>query len=201
MTKKMTKKEQSGVTREKLIIAATEEFWKKGYGKASTEKIVKQAGVTRGALYHHFKDKKELFFAVFTAAQLAIGNFIENEANKSDNNWQALQMGCDAFLSICSRPDIQQIVLRDGPSILEWSKIRNLDSSMEDSGLNLLKECLKELIEEQEIAALPVEALAHILSGAMDEAAMWIAQSDNKEKAFKDAQISIARLLEGLKIK
>ena len=196
---KITKAEQSKTTVARLIKVATREFSEKGYAAASTEEIVRLAGVTRGALYHHFKDKQDLFLAVFKETQCEIGRRIEAQAEAESDLWRQLIVGCRAFLEACSDPVLQQIVVIDAPSVLNWSVYREVDATLPGSGLSLLKECLKELIQNGDIRPLPVEALAHLLSGAMDEAAVWIAQSPNPKKALTEAQSTLETLLMSLR--
>ena len=196
---KITKKQQSQATIKRLIRVAMKEFSSKGYARASTEAIVRDAGVTRGALYHHFSGKKDLFYAVFKEAQREIGKMIEEQADAEVDLWGGLISGCKAFLSASSNPVLQQIVVIDAPSVLDWNTYREVDSDLPGSGLSLLKECLQGLIDQRTIKPLPIEALAHLLSGAMDEAAVWIAQSKNSPKALKEAQNALEVLLESLK--
>lgn len=195
---KITKIEQSKTTVNKLIAVATRVFSQEGYAAASTEEIVRLAGVTRGALYHHFKNKQDLFLAVFKEAQLEIGRRIEAQAESESDLWGQLIVGCRAFLEACSDPVLQQIVVIDAPSVLNWSVYREVDAASPGSGLSLLKVCLTELIQAEIIRPLPVEALAHLLSGAMDEAAVWIAQSPDSKKALKEAQKTLETLLTAL---
>ena len=197
--KKITKKQQSQATTKRLIRFAMKEFSSKGYARASTEAIVRDAGVTRGALYHHFNGKKDLFYAVFKEAQREIGRMIEEQADSEADLWEGLISGCKAFLSACSNPELQQIVVIDAPSVLDWNTYREVDTDMPGSGLSLLKECLQGLIDQRTIKSLPIEALAHLLSGAMDEAAVWIAQSKNSPMALKEAQNALEVLMESLR--
>jgi len=195
----LSKKAQSAATIKRLLTVAMREFSQKGYAGASTEAIVKEARVTRGALYHHFKGKKDLFYAVFKAAQLQIGNRIEADADAADDLWDGLISGCNAFLKACSDPALQQVVVIDAPSVLDWNTYRSVDENLPESGLSLLKDCLRDLVAQDMIKPVSVDALAHLLSGAMDEAAVWIAQSRNPSIALPQAQQTLRRLLEGLK--
>jgi len=197
--KRLSKSEQSKVTISRLIEVATKEFSRRGYAGVSTETIVREANVTRGALYHHFKGKKELFYAVFKEAQREIGKRIEERAIMVNDSWQALIEGCCVFLEACSDPGLQQIVVIDAPAVLEWSKLREVDATMPDSGLAILKQCLEELRQQNCIKDIPLDALAHLLSGAMDEAAVWIAQSDRHDTALGEAQSALKVILESLK--
>ncbi len=196
-----TKAAQSQATIERLVAAAMQEFSTNGYARTATETIVRRARVTRGALYHHFKDKKDLFYAVFMACQKEIGRRIEKEADAEDDLWRGLISGCRAFLKACSDPKLQQVVVIDAPSVLDWNTYRQVDLQMPDSGLSLLKECLQDLLDQKKIQPLPVDALAHLLSGAMDEAALWVAQSREPQQALSEAINALDVLLEGLRVK
>ena len=195
----LTKAAQSKLTTEKLIAVATDEFSRKGYAGASTEAIVARAGVTRGALYHHFKGKQALFHAVFREAQREIGRRIERPAGTASDLWGQLIAGCRGFLEACSDPRLQQIVVIDAPAVLAWNTVREVDAHLPDSGLALLKAHLAELAAAGVIRAMPVDALAHLLSGAMDEASLWIAQAADAAQALRDAQSALEALLEGLR--
>ena len=197
--KKITKSEQSHRTVTRLLRVAMQEFSEKGYAGASTETIVKNAEVTRGALYHHFKNKQDLFLGVFRMAQGDIGKKIEQTAAQADNPWDELIYGCYGFLEACTEPVLQQIVVIDAPSVLDWNSYRQADMTTADSGLSLLHECLTHLLKEKILISIPLEALTHILSGAMDEAAVWVAQSEDPQRALKDAKLALKILLEGIK--
>ncbi|MCG8683276.1 MAG: TetR/AcrR family transcriptional regulator [Desulfobacterales bacterium] len=199
--KKMTKAAQKKATIKKLIEIATDEFSKKGYSGASTERIVQKAGLTRGALYHHFKNKLGLFLSVYEYAQEEIGQRVEAAADKTDDLWEQLVLGCRAFLKASSDPVLQQIVVIDGPAVLKWETVRQVDANMDEGSLALLKECLSDLVESGIMVDIHIDALAHLLSGAMDEAAVWIAQSDNPDIALDNAQTSLEKLLSSLKKK
>jgi AcrR family transcriptional regulator len=196
---KTTKAQQSHTTIELLTNTAFEEFSQKGYADAVTETIVRKAGVTRGALYHHFKGKKDLFYVVFRKAQREIGKRIEDRANAIDDPWDQLVSGCRAFLEACTEPALQQIVVIDAPAVLDWNAYREMDATMPGSGFSLLREGLQELIDRKLIKPLSTDALAHLLSGAMDEAAVWIAKCDDVDRALVEAQQALESLLAGLR--
>jgi AcrR family transcriptional regulator len=195
---KTTKAQQSEATIELLTNTAFEEFSQKGYADAATETIVRKAGVTRGALYHHFKGKKDLFYVVFRKAQREIGKRIEDRANTNEDPWDQLVSGCRAFLEACTEPALQQIVVIDAPAVLDWNAYREVDATMPGSGFSLLREGLQELIDHKLIKPLSTDALAHLLSGAMDEAAVWIAKCDDVDRGLVEAQQALESLLAGL---
>jgi AcrR family transcriptional regulator len=197
--KSTAKDQQSRATIGKLIEVAFVEFSQKGYAKAATEAIVQKAGVTRGALYHHFEGKKGLFLAVFQKAQAEIGRRIGAQAEAVDDPWDQLVAGCRAFLQAFTDPALQQIVVIDAPAVLDWNTYREVDETMPGSGFSLLKEGIQELMGRGLIKPLSDEAVAHLLSGAMDEAAVWIAKSDDPKQALVQAQRALETLLSGLR--
>lgn len=184
-------------TTQKLINTARQVFSKCGYGRASTEEIVNLAGVTRGALYHHFENKKGLFEAVLDDAQKDIASRIMHAVERESNLWDQFVAGCRAFLESCIDPSLQQIVVIDGPAVVGWEIWRRIDSV---HGLNLLKDGLRELVKAGIIKPLPIDPIAHLLSGAMNEAALWIAQSKEPKKALSEVMNSLEILLKSLKV-
>ena len=196
---KRTKAAQTRATTRKLLTIAKKEFSRKGYAGASMECIVKAAGMTRGALYHHFDGKQGLFYAVFCEAQKEIGRRIEKKTATVSDLWDQLVAGCHGFLEASSDPELQRIVVIDAPAVLKWETVRFADANVEGSGFSLLKECLIELQAEHAIKPLPVDALAHQLNGAMDEAAVWIARSSDTRTALKEAKAVLDELLNALK--
>ncbi|MEY4575747.1 MAG: hypothetical protein RL701_450, partial [Pseudomonadota bacterium] len=112
----------SAETQAKLLKAARRDFAKKGYGETSVEKIVSTARVTRGALYHHYEDKRAMFEAVFEELAAELATRIDTSASAAKNPYAALLAGCDAWLDACLDREVQQIVLLDGPSVLGWRR-------------------------------------------------------------------------------
>ncbi len=194
----ITKAAQTEATTHKLIGIAREQFAKRGYAHTGTEDLVQAAGVTRGALYHHFRDKQDLFRAVLDDVQRKVGERVEAAASKHGDPWDQFVAGCRAFLAASTDPDTQQIMLIDGPAVLGWDAWREMDSQY---SLRSLKEVLHVLTENQVIAAQPVDALAHLLSGAMNEAALWVARSEHPRKALNEALTSLELLMSALRRK
>ncbi|MCB0154773.1 MAG: TetR/AcrR family transcriptional regulator [Anaerolineae bacterium] len=195
--KENLKAQQAQATIEKLLAVARQEFSAKGYAAASTEEIVQQAGVTRGALYHHFPGKQGLFVAVFEAAQGEINRRIVAAADAAGSPWEQLLAGCRAFLEACIDPQLQQIVVIDAPAVLGWALWRQVDAA---ESVNSLRHSLAELIEAGLLKPLPLEALTHLLSGAMNEAAVWIAQTDDPARALAEATSTLEVLLAALRV-
>ena len=136
-----TKAAQREATTAALVDAARELFAGRGYANVGTEEIVQQAGVTRGALYHHFRGgKEELFRAVVVQISAETAGRVREVARANDDPWNALIHGIDAFLDACALPDVQRILLVDGPAVLGWDVWRAIDN---DYGLRLLEGALQ----------------------------------------------------------
>ncbi len=192
----MTKSQQREATTAHLIEIAREVFTKDGYANASTEEIVHRAGVTRGALYHHFGSKEGLFQAVLAHVQQQVGPRIETVTAEYEDVWEQLVVGSVAFLEVSLDPQVQRIMLIDAPSVLGWSLWRELDAQY---SMKSLREALSELIDQGVLAPLPLDALTHLLSGAMNEAALWIAQSSDPQNALADATQALKHLLTSIR--
>lgn len=180
------------------MAVARQLFSQRGYAAVSTEEVVRTAQVTRGALYHHFAGKRELFLAVFEDAQREIAARIEAAALAASDSWTGLLAGCRAFLEVSLDPGLQRIVMLDAPAVLGWEMWRQVDAV---HGLSSLKAGLTDLIEAGLITPQPVDALAHLLSGAMNEAALWIAQAPDPPEALEQAMTTLQVLLKGLQQK
>src|SRR6516165_1618702 len=113
-----TKAAQREATTAALITAARTLFAERGYAGVGTEEIVQHAGVTRGALYHHFKDKEDLFRAVLVQVSAETAQRVLIAALAIDDPWEALVVGADAFLDASVTPEVQRIMLVDGPAVL-----------------------------------------------------------------------------------
>lgn len=188
--------EQGIETVGKILTVAGELFAQKGFAATSMEEVVAGAGVTRGALYHHFTGKKGLFLAVFEQAQRHISKKINEAAQQAPTPWDQLRDGSKAFLGAVMNPSLQRIVLIDGPSVLGWQEWRRLD---EQYGLNDLRDGLEALQKLGLLKRLPVEALARLLSGAMNDAALWIVHQEDRYEALRQTLEGLDALLDGLR--
>jgi AcrR family transcriptional regulator len=191
-----TKAQQREATTSRLIEVASEIFTRDGYTNAATEEIVHLAGVTRGALYHHFGSKEGLFQAVLGHVQGQVGLKVEAAAAQHQDMWEQLIAGCIAFLEVSLEPQVQRIMLIDAPAVLGWSLWRELDAQ---HSMKSLREALAELTDQGQIARLPLDALTHLLSGAMNEAALWIAQSNDPERTLAEAAQALKHMLNALR--
>ena len=179
-----------------LVAIARKHFKTRGYSSTALEDIAKEAGMTRGAVYHHFDGKKGLFLAVFTDAQADIANRIIEVDKSGLPIWDRFISCNRIFLETCLDSDLQKIVLIDAPAVLGWDEWRKIDEAIT---LGILRSHLKELIDKGIIKPLPLEPLTHAISGANNEVLLWIAQSDDPKKAFDEALSIINEFLWSLR--
>jgi AcrR family transcriptional regulator len=191
------KAEQSQATRAALIASAQELFGTRGYADVSTEEIVRATGVTRGALYHQFSSKLELFRAVYEELERQLVELIATSVMTSATDpLQALHAGAQAFLDAAEDPAIQRIALLDAPSLLGWEEWRAIDLRY---GLGLVEATVQAAMEAGLIVSQPVRPLAHLLLGALDEGAMLVARAQDKGKTRQEVSDSVTKLLEALR--
>jgi AcrR family transcriptional regulator len=185
--------ERAEATRATLIAVARRLFVAHGYFATGTEEIVKEAGVTRGALYHHFADKKGLFLAVFRAVE---DDLLAN-AGRMDapDSFARLRGGLLGFLDASLTPEVQRVLLIDGPAVLGWQEWRELEASY---GLGSIRALLAAAIDEGTLRVQPIDALAHILLASVDEAALYIANAVDPVAARDLAVSAMDALLSGL---
>ena len=191
-----TKAEQADATRTALSAAARQLFTERGYAATSTTEIVERAGVTRGALYHHFAAKDELFRAVFEQLEGEVTEHVAHEALTSPDPLEQLRRGTRAYLDACIDPAVQRVVLLDGPSVLGWETWQEIEQRY---GYGLVVAGVEAAIAAGLIAAQPVEALAHALFGALTEAGMVVARAAEPRAARAEMEAAMDRLLDGLR--
>jgi AcrR family transcriptional regulator len=184
---------RSASTRAKLIKAARPLFARRGYASVGTAEIVRRAGVTRGALYHQFATKEELFLAVYETVERELTARVATQLADLPSPFAALRAGVRVFLEACRTPEVQRIVLIDGPAVLGWERWREVAAR---HGLGLIEASIAAAIDAGEIAPLPLEPLAHLLMGALDEAALLVVRD---ETATDDVARTFERLLDGLR--
>jgi AcrR family transcriptional regulator len=183
-------------TRQALVTAARELFVTQGYFATGTEEIVARAGVgTRGALYHHFADKQALFRAVFEAVEEDLLARAAPAAVPTDV-WDALVAGLEGFLTAALEPEVQRIILVDGPAVLGWSEWRELEARY---GIGVIEAALVVAMDEGTIARQSPRELAHLILAVLDEAALLVAHSDDPVTARTNAGAALRQLLDGLR--
>ena len=184
-------------TRDALVQAALDLFAERGYADVGTEEIVKRARVTRGALYHHFADKRDLVRAVHERVEPEMVERIGAQmADVTDDPWDVMVTGTRAFLDACQQGPVKQIALSDAPAVLGWQEWREVD---ERYGLGLMKAALGGAMEAGVLRDVPLDALSHLMLGARSEAAFVVANAEDPEATRSDVEASLFELLEGLK--
>ena len=197
VSNRRTQAERSATTREALVSAARGLFGARGYADVGTAEVVQAAGVTRGALYHHFTDKLELFAAVFESVEEETSARIVEAVTAAgpSDPLMAMQLGTAAFLDVCTEPEMARIMLLDAPAVLgaqRWSDISY------DHNMGLVLAVITQGIELGRIPAQPVTPLAHVLMGALREAALYLATAADTPAARTEVGAVMTRLIDGL---
>ena len=170
-------------TRKKLIEVARRTFAEYGYAGTSMDKLTAEAGLTRGALYHHFGDKKGLFAAVVDQIDSEMASSAQQHLEQPDDLWEGLMLEGRTYIQNALNSEFQRIVLRDGPAVLgdpaHWpSQNRCLQST---------RECVEQLLVADRIKTVDPEAAAVFLNGAAMNAALWVASSEDPERVLPEA--------------
>ena len=198
MQEKRSKKAQKhAATRAALLRVARRIFGRQGYAGTGTEEIVAAARVTRGALYYHFKDKTALFDAVVESVAAEILAAIEHAALAKGTKIDGLIAGCRAYLDACLAPAFRQIWVIDAPSVLGPGRLREIDARY---ALGSLRQGINEVLAEAKAKGLAAEPLTALVSGALDEAVLWLVRNDDpKSRRALDETLEalIRRTLKG----
>jgi AcrR family transcriptional regulator len=170
-------------TRKKLIEVARRAFAEYGYTDTSMDKLTAEAGLTRGALYHHFGDKRGLFAAVVDQIDSQMAEYAQQHLEQPDDLWEGLLLEGQTYIQNALNPEFQRIVLRDGPAVLgdpaHWpSQNRCLQST---------RRCVEQLLATDRIKIVDPEAAAVLLNGAAMNAALWVASSEYPEQVLPEA--------------
>jgi AcrR family transcriptional regulator len=182
-------------TRQRILAAARRLFAEQGYFATATAEIVVAAQVgTRGALYHHFKNKQALFLAVFEQVESDLSVSVGRAASGADY-FQRLGHALEGFLDASLEPEVRRILLIDGPAVLGWDAWREVEARY---GLGAIRHLLVEGAEEGSLRVVDVDAMAHLLLSVVDEAALFIAHADDPARARTGAGASVSALLSGI---
>jgi len=189
---------RSAATRAALIGAARPLFGQRGYADVATEEIVHAAGVTRGALYHQFADKRELFLAVVEDVEVEIIGRVSVRLAAADpaDPLVALADGAEVLIDAILEPDIRRITALDAPSVLGWDTWREIS---ERYGLGLIDAALTGAIAQGSLPEQPVRPLAHLLLGALNEGAMYVALADDVTTARTQTLAALRAMLETMR--
>jgi AcrR family transcriptional regulator len=194
-----TQADRTAATRAALITAARVLISEQGFSAVGTQAIAAAAGVTRGALYHQFADKAELFMAVFEEIEeellAQIGDAM-TEAAITDPI-AALELGARRWLELCADPQVHRIVLIEAPAVLGWDQWREIGQRY---ALGMVEALIAQAVSTGAVPAQPVRPLAHVMVGAIDEAALYVSRSDEPEKARAEMLDVVRRLIQAMTI-
>jgi AcrR family transcriptional regulator len=189
-----TRDERADATRGALLAVARELFGRRGYAEVGTEEIVERAGVTRGALYHHFDGKRELFRAVHEQLEREILDGIVGLMRDAGDPVAMLRIGLAAFLDMCTDRRITRISMVDAPTVLGWAAWREIS---ERHALGMISAALTAGMDAGLLRRQPVRPLALVLLGAVDEAALYIANAEDPNAARAEMEPVLLSLLDG----
>jgi AcrR family transcriptional regulator len=178
------------------MAAARPLFAKRGYAGVGTEEIVRTAGLTRGALYHHFGGKRELFEAVYEHIEHELAEQIGTKALGASDPLEAMRLGVELLLDACLEPEVQRILLTDAPAVLGWERWREIGA---EASLGLIEGTLQAAMDAGTISPQPVKPLAHVVMGALDEAAMLVGRAEDPAATRVEVAAALQSLLEGLR--
>ena len=195
--KRRTQEERSAATRDALISAARKLWGLRGYAEVGTPEIATAAGVTRGAMYHQFADKATLFSEVVeTVEQDVMARMATLVASSGGTSpADAIRAAVDAWLDVSGDPEVRQLILLDAPSVLGWAAFRDVAQRY---SLGMTQQMLTEAIRAGQLARQPVRPLAHVLIGALDEAAMAIATAEDPKRARRETRQVLHRLIDAM---
>ncbi len=191
---KRTQAARSADTQAALVRAARPLFAELGYAGVGTDQIARAAGVTRGALYHQFAGKQELFAAVFEEVEGEVAAHLATSLVTTDP-LAVLHDGIDGWLAACAQPEVHRIVLIEAPAALGWERWREIGRRY---GVGLVEALIESLIESGVLAPQPVRPLAHVLVGALEEAALYAARADDRERATAEVRSALVSLVDGM---
>ncbi|WP_048646029.1 TetR/AcrR family transcriptional regulator [Nitratireductor soli] len=181
-------------TRAKLVAAARQAFGTVGYAAASMDDFTAEAGLTRGALYHHFGGKEGLLKAVVAEIDAEMSQRLNGISASHASPWQGFVAECVAYIEMALEPEIQRVMLLDGPAVLgdpsTWPN--------QTGCINSLTTNLKRLLQDGIIVDTDPEAMARLISGASLYASLWIANADDPQATSKKAVGAFKLLLDGL---
>jgi AcrR family transcriptional regulator len=182
-------------TRGQLIAIARRMFADRGYEDTSIEAVLREAGVSRGSLYHHFASKEALFEAVAEDVEISVGEQTLAAAGGSDGPVAALRAGFLAWIRLAGDPVVRRILLIDAPSVLGWERWRSME---ERHALGLIRAVLQIIAQEGKLPPELVGTLAHVLLASVNEVALLVARAEDQEAAMKDGADAIDELLQRL---
>lgn len=189
------REQRSETTRSALVAAARSLFVERGYAGVSTGDIARVAAVTRNALYYHFPTKEAVFRAVYEDVEGRLARRVLPVALAHGTSREQLHAGIEAFLDGCLDPTVARISVLEAPAALGFAQMREIDNR---NYLGALRDGIRTAVEAGELPGLPVDALASMLIGALDEAALLIATAEDPAAARQEAGVVARALVDGL---
>ena len=194
-----TQAERREGTRLALVRAAGDLFAQKGFAGVTIGEVVVHAGMTKGALYHHFSDKRELFRAVVEDVEAGVDGLVAEAAGRAhragDDPLEMFLAATRAYLEACLRPEVRRVLLLDGPAVLGWREWHEADAA---HAVAQIQDGLDALAAGGLMSARPSGPMAHLIHGALTEAAMYVAVAEDPRRAREEAEVGIRHLMEGL---
>ncbi|MFF4413472.1 TetR/AcrR family transcriptional regulator [Streptosporangium sp. NPDC001559] len=185
--------DRSRTTTATLVTAAGELFGNDGYANVSIDEVAAAAGVSKGAVYHHFDGKPSLFAAVFTHAQRQLAERLHAEADGASTGWEAVRLGSHAFLRACLVPAVRQVIVLDAPTVLGRDEVRRIE---EEHVAHLLVAGLRRAEQEGSVRPGNSELRSHLILGVLCEAALALARSLDPEQDLARVSAEVDTLLE-----
>ncbi|AYM98167.1 TetR/AcrR family transcriptional regulator [Acidovorax sp. 1608163] len=187
MSQRRTRAEMMEETRAKLVATARHAFAAQGYAHTSMDDLTGEAGLTRGALYHHFGGKEGLLVAVIEQIEAEVGTQLDAVSQAAPTLWDGFCQRCHTYLELALEPEIRRIILQDARAVLG-----DVPQAAQSVGIAALEASLEQLMEEGTVARHHAGVTARMLYGAVTEASFWIAEPDD------DPSIKLAQALDGL---
>ena len=186
---------QGEATRVSLLTAARELFGEQGYAATALDEVVARAGVTKGALYHHFGGKSDLFQAVYEQVEREISDQVVTVFMEPDH-WYAVTAGCQLMIDAQLDPAVRRIAVHDARSVLGWDAVRQVETRYAAVGI---RGALRKAMQGGVIERQPLRPLSLLISGALTEACLYVAAADDPTAAREEVGRLVVRLLEGLR--
>ena len=187
--------ERTGATRRRILDAARDLFAQRGWAATTIDEIVRAAGVTKGALYHHFRDKTDVLRAVYEEQeQRSIDGLLAVSA-EHDDPLDALRAGCRGFLTACLDPTFRRIALVEAPAGLGWEEWRAIDARY---GFGLLRAGVEVSMRAGRVRRMPLDLVAHMLLAALSEAALLLGRAEDPEASLDELAGAFDALIDGL---
>jgi AcrR family transcriptional regulator len=185
---------QGAATREALVTAARRCFGSAGFAETSLDEVVASARVTKGALYHHFAGKEELFAAVYEQVLREVSDRVVSQFLEPDA-WTSLVEGCDLWIEAHLDPVVRRIVLLDARAVLGWEAVRSAENRY---GVVPLRGVLRRAVRQGVIGDFPLRPMALMVMGSLNEACLYVAEADDQARARQEVRRLVQRGLSGL---